>query len=254
VAHAVAVPTPPPHSAPGLSPEQIAGLPEAAYNQVIGGLIPVTSAAVTSVRVGALTAAAPLYRTDGARPVARMQAAGPFGDPNPIVVIATSGAWDLVLTPARQALPSASPNGWAPAQTAGWMPASYVHGLAEASARITVHTGERTVVISRHGAADQVFHVAVGAAKTPTPGGVTGYLEARFVSPADGTRSTRIQLTSLHTTTADDPAGGVSGGLIALHWWPQASGAVSHGCVRLSAPALAAVDALPLGTPIVTTE
>jgi hypothetical protein len=255
VATAGAVPTPPPAvGVPSLSAEQIASLPEAGYDRVIGGLVPVTSAAVTRVQIGSLAAAAPLYRTDASRPVARMQVAGPFGDPNPIVVIANVGEWDLVLTPARQTLPSASPAGRAAAQTAGWMPARYIRGLAETSARITVRTRDQTLVISRLGEPDRVFPIAVGAAATPTPTGVTGYLEARFVNPGAGTRQTPVQLTSLHATTSDEPAGGMSGGLIALHWWPEAAGAVSHGCIRVTEQALAAVNALPLGTPITTTE
>lgn len=247
-------PAPPTRAAPVLSAKQIARLPEAGYDRVIGGLMPVTSAAVAEVRVGRLRASAPLYRTDRAAPIARMQATGPFGDPNPIVVIATAGEWHLVLTPARRVLPSASARVWAPAQTAAWTPARYLRGVAEASARITVNVRAGTMRVTRDGSREQVFRVGVGATGTPTPTGVTGYLEARFINPASGTRGTRVQLTSLHTTTADDPAGGPSGGLIALHWWPNASGAVSHGCVRLSEKALAAVDALPLGTPIVLVD
>ena len=60
----------------------------------------------------------------------------------------------------------------------------------------------------------------------------------------------RIQLTSLHATGSDEPYGGADGGLIGIHYQAQASGAVSHGCIRLSAEAVAAVDALPLGTPV----
>ncbi|MFC4243844.1 L,D-transpeptidase [Gryllotalpicola reticulitermitis] len=249
-----ALPAAPRAAAAPLSAAQVAALPEAAYDQVIAGLVPVASTAVEAVQLGALSAAAPLFDAAGTKPVARMQVAGPFGDPNPIVAIARTSDWALVLTPARQALPSTSADGTAAAQSAGWMPTRYITGLGPAGARIRVDLGSRSLVIERQGAPDQRFPVAIGAADTPTPTGVTGYLEARFVDSAAGTGTTPIQLTSLHTTTDDDPAGGRCGGLVALHWWPKASGAVSRGCLRLSPAALAAVDKLPLGTPITIAE
>jgi lipoprotein-anchoring transpeptidase ErfK/SrfK len=52
----------------------------------------------------------------------------------------------------------------------------------------------------------------------------------------------------------DEPYGGTDGGLIGLHYQDVASGAVSHGCIRLDADAIAAVDTLPLGTPITVVD
>jgi lipoprotein-anchoring transpeptidase ErfK/SrfK len=59
-----------------------------------------------------------------------------------------------------------------------------------------------------------------------------------------------IQLTSLHATTKDEPYGGEDGGLIGIHYNQTTTGAVSHGCVRLTAEAIQAVNRLPLGTPV----
>ncbi|WP_240183645.1 L,D-transpeptidase [Leifsonia aquatica] len=101
------------------------------------------------------------------------------------------------------------------------------------------------------GRAEHTFAVGVGAPGTPTPVGVTGYLEAQYLDPDQGQRLHRIQLTSLHATAADEPYGGSDGGLIGIHYESEASGAVSHGCIRLGADAITAVDALALGTPIV---
>jgi hypothetical protein len=79
---------------------------------------------------------------------------------------------------------------------------------------------------------------------------VTGYLEARYLDPAQNQSAHPVQLTSLHSSAADDPFGGDDGGLIGIHFEPVASGAVSHGCIRVRSAALDAVNALPLGTPV----
>ncbi|MGN6503269.1 MAG: L,D-transpeptidase family protein, partial [Pseudolysinimonas sp.] len=108
---------------------------------------------------------------------------------------------------------------------------------------ITVPRGRLTIT-GPDGARE--FPADVGGPQTPTPTGVVGYLQARYLDPAQGQSAYRIQLTSLHATAADEPYGGDDGGLIGVH---LGSGS-SHGCVRLGAAAIAAVDALPRGTPV----
>ena len=92
------------------------------------------------------------------------------------------------------------------------------------------------------------FPAGVGAGGTPTPTGVVGYVQARYLDPAQDQTVHPITLTTLHSSAADEPYGGDDGGLIGVHYESAARGAVSHGCVRLDGDAIDAVNALPLGT------
>lgn len=102
-------------------------------------------------------------------------------------------------------------------------------------------------------AGHQVAATGIGAAATPTPTGVTGYLQARYLDPGQA-QSNPIQLTSLHSAAADEPYGGHDGGLIGVHFNTTATGTASHGCIRLAPAAITAVNALPVGTPITITD
>lgn len=240
-----------PALAPELSSKEIASLPPAVYDAVIPGLL---AAPEHPEFDGAKTVAfdAAIYGDDFATPVARIPAKNFLGTPSVIVPVATRGAWTLVLTPSRQILPSAAPEGVeAPAQTAGWLPTHLLTPLNDLPKRIVVSVSKQTLAISdADGTVGETFGVGVGTPDTPTPTGVTGYLQARYLDPSQGQDTHRIQLTTLHATGEDEPFAGSDGGLIGMHFQDTASGAVSHGCIRLDSGALQAVDALPLGTPI----
>jgi lipoprotein-anchoring transpeptidase ErfK/SrfK len=238
---------------PTIAPAALAALPEAKYDAVVAGLIGVRHE-ITTATVSHLTADAPLFGSDRSTPVARLAAKDFLGQSTTVVGIRTDGAWTLVLTPARQSLPSASGSAGAPAQTSAWVPTSYLTGTTTPDQRVVISTTKQTIeIVDADGTVAQSFPAAVGTPNTPTPTNVTGYLEQRYVDPAQGTGDYPIQLTSLHSSAADEPYGGSDGGLIGVHWYAEHSGAVSHGCVRLAGDALNAVNALPLGT-LVTVE
>lgn len=238
---------------PHVDAAAVAKLPEAQYSAVIAGLMPFDRT-VRSDTVFHLTADAPLFGADRDRPVARLAAQDFLRQPTTVVGVERDGDWELVLTPARQQLPSAAGTTGAAAQTAAWVPVSGLRETATPRSRIVISTTDQTVsVVNAAGTTLQRFDAGVGTADTPTPTDVTGYLEQRYVDPAQGTGDHPIQLTSLHSGAADEPYGGHDGGLIGLHWNATTSGTVSHGCVRLDAEAVAAVNALPLGT-LVTVE
>ncbi len=167
-----------------------------------------------------------------------------------------------VLTPARQRLPSQaagatgddSPRMTVPAQTSAWLPADSLHSPTPLPVRILVSVAAQTLSISAvttgvaTGVETRSWAVGIGAPGTPTPTGVTGYLEARYRDATQGQAEHPVQLTSLHSTAADEPFGGNDGGLIGIHFQAAASGAVSHGCIRVPVEAIAVIDALPLGT------
>ncbi|ROS78338.1 L,D-transpeptidase-like protein [Curtobacterium sp. PhB130] len=238
---------------PSVSAATLAALPEAQYSAVIAGLVPVEHT-VTEDTVFHLRADAPLFGADRHTAVARFASKDFLQQPTTVVGLRREGAWELVLTPARRQLPSAAGVSGAAAQTSAWVPAASLTRVSTPSSRVVISTEDQTVsIVSASGAVQQRFSAGVGTADTPTPTGVTGYLEQRYVDPSQGTGDHPIQLTSLHSAAADEPYGGHDGGLIGMHWNAATSGAVSHGCVRLDADAVAAVNALPLGT-LVTVE
>lgn len=251
------VPTPTPTPTPSYrapSAEVVAALPEAKYDAVIDGLLPFRARSVPAGmrHVDTIAADAPLYGADRSEPVARLAAKNFLGQDTVVVPVRTEGAWSLVLTPARRTLPSADPD--APAQTAAWIRSSLLTQAQKLSSHILVDVGAQTVsIVGSDGTVEKSFPAGVGANGTPTPIGV-GYMEARYLDPAQDQTVYPIGLTSLHSAAADEPFGGTDGGLIGIHYQPDHSGAVSHGCVRLDGPSISALDELPLGTPVVMTD
>ena len=255
---------------PELPAARIAALPEARYDAVIAGLLPArgTAGGDSAYRVREDTA---LYAADLVTPVARLAARNFLGEPTVVVPVESSGDWVRILTPARQRLPSkgADTSGApAPAQTSAWLHAHSLSSPTRVAARIIVSvsaqtlridgtgpgTGTGTGVGESDGAGVHTWQVGVGALGTPTPTGVTGYLEARYRDATQGQAEHPVQLTSLHSAAADEPFGGNDGGLIGIHFEASSSGAISHGCIRVPLEALTAVDALPLGTLITIEE
>ncbi len=241
-----------------LSAAQLAALPEARYDAVIAALLPAAGAADadTAYRLKKDTV---VYAADRATPTARLAARDFLGEPSVVVPVESSGDWLRVLTPARQRLPSTGANSagtnslgaLAPAQTSAWLRADSLSTPTMLVSRIIVSVSAQTLRII--GVGSRTWPVGVGATGTPTPVGVTGYLQARYRDAVQGQAEHPIQLTSLHSTAADEPFGGNDGGLIGIHFQASASGARSHGCIRVPLEALAAVDALPLGT-LITIE
>lgn len=233
-----------------LSLARVAALPEVKYDTVIPGLTEYADTPAPEKVTEAYTLAVDtaIYGTDKVTPVARFTAANFLGQKNVVVPVAFTDGWALVLTPARKALPSVAP-GHAPAQTAGWIRADSLTKDHPLTQRVVVSITAQTLAIAdASGATTASFAVGVGTPSTPTPTGVTGYIQARYLDPAQGQRTYPIQLTSLHSAAADEPYGGNDGGLIGVHYFFESNGAVSHGCIRLPKNAITAVNQLPLGT------
>jgi len=229
---------------------RLAGLPAADYSAVLPGLLGFASAsAPKGLAEYRLTSDAALYSSRADDPVARLPARNFLAQPTVVDVVTIRGRWALALTPARKELPSKA-GGNAPAQTAAWLRASLLAHRRTLSDVVTISVAAQTLTI-RTPLSARVFRVGVGAPGTPTPTGVTGYLQTRYLDPSQGESLYPIQLTSLHSAAADEPYRGSGGGLIGIHYDAAHSGAISHGCVRLTAAAITAVNALPLGTPVV---
>ena len=251
----LAMPDPPDLPGPpvvptALSSDALAALPEARYDSVIVGLLGEPSlSSQLPAQAYALRSPVALYGSDRSAPIANLPAVNFLGEPTVIVPVEVEGGWARILTPARQSLPSAN-GGSAPAQTSAWIAKNALRDARPLSERIIVSVSAETLTILKGERIQRVYTVAVGTEETPTPTGVTGYLQARYLDPAQNQTLHPVQLTSLHSADADEPYGGSDGGLIGLHYSNVARGSVSHGCVRLDADAITAINALPLGTPI----
>jgi lipoprotein-anchoring transpeptidase ErfK/SrfK len=119
--------------------------------------------------------------------------------------------------------------------------------------RVVILVAAQTLTITGTNSASTVFSIGVGAADTPTPSRVTGDIQARYLDPKQNQRLYPIQLTSLHSVAADEPFGGTDDGLIGVHYEAVSTGNIFHGCIRLPANAITAVNALPLGTLVTIT-
>ena len=240
----------PPVVPTALSSDALAALPEARYDSVIVGLLGEPSlSSQLPAQAYSLRSTVALYGSDRSTPIATLPAVNFLGEPTVIVHVEVEGGWARILTPARQSLPSAN-GGSAPAQTSAWIAKNALRDARPLSERIIVSVSAGTLTILKGERIRTVYTVAVGTEETPTPTGVTGYLQARYLDPAQNQTVHPVQLTSLHSADADEPYGGSDGGLIGLHYSNVARGSVSHGCVRLDADAITAINALPLGTPI----
>ncbi len=231
---------------------QVEKLPEARYNTVIDGLMPYQNASVpsASLTVYTINADTPIFGADQKVAVARFGFRDFLGNPTVVVPVKFHGPWVLVMTPARQTLPSRSA-GNAPAQTVGWIRATAMTRMTTLTNRVVISLSTQTLsILATNGSVQRAFKVGVGTTATPTPSGVTGYLQARYLDPSQGESVYPIDLTSLHSSAADEPFGGKDGGLIGVHYFNVHDGAVSHGCVRLSEDAITAINKLPLGTSV----
>ncbi|MDL9978790.1 L,D-transpeptidase [Microbacterium sp. ASV49] len=234
-------------------PANLESLPEARYDAVIGGLIPYTAGA-DGVRVRyTIARTIALYGVDHKTAVAKLAASDFSGQPTTVVVVADrKNGWSLILTPARVSLPSKT-GGNAAAQSAAWVRSAVLTKAEALPDRVLISAGDQKLRIVTDGKTVAEYAVGVGTPETPTPTNVTGYLQQRYLDAAQNETKYPIQLTSLHSSAADEPYGGSDGGLIGIHYNATNSGAVSHGCIRLTAAAIQAVNALPLGTPITIT-
>ncbi|MEK6311038.1 MAG: L,D-transpeptidase, partial [Curtobacterium sp.] len=243
---------PTPATQQSVSIAETLALPAADYKAVIPDLMPFRETVNAPVQVGHVSSVTPVYGSDRKEAVARIDPTDFLGKQAPVVVVDQRGAWSKILTPARVTLPSTS-NAVAPAQSAGWVKSSAVQSLRTVRERVDVDLTARTLTVTNAAGETSVFEVGIGTDTTPTPSAVSGYLEARYVDPSQGTGDQPIQLTSLHSETQDTPVPGSAGGVIAAHYYDARTGAVSHGCLRLAADAIAAIDALPLGSIVTVT-
>jgi len=241
---------------PGITDGEIARLPEATYDAVVPRLMTSTFsfAQAHSVERYELRRTAPLFDATRRHAIAKLGRTDFLQEPQFVVVARKQGPWAYALTPARAVLPSSTAPVAAPAQTAAWIPTRFLFRERVITSRVTIQVGRGQLTVVPQSGPETKFTAAVGAPDTPTPIGVVGYLEARYLDPAQGQATYPIHLTSLHAERADEPFNGTDGGLIGIHFAPTNTGTISHGCIRVGARAVSALSRLPLGTPIEVKE
>ncbi|MGD9696777.1 MAG: L,D-transpeptidase [Thermoleophilia bacterium] len=152
----------------------------------------------------------------------------------------TGASWVPVRLPGR-------PNG-----SMGWVPVDEV-SLATTDVRIRVLVGARRVELYRGGLPVAGFRAAVGTSGTPTPTGLFAVQDLVPSSAANRRSLGRYILTlTAYSNVLKTFMGG--NGLVAIHGSPTTSvlgRAVSHGCIRISNPAITRLYRLAQpGTPV----
>ncbi|MDX6689992.1 MAG: hypothetical protein QOG15_1449 [Solirubrobacteraceae bacterium] len=135
-------------------------------------------------------------------------------------------SWAHVRLPGR-------PNG-----RAGWIPADHTR-RASTPWQIAIGLSARRVTVYRDGRAERRFSAVVGQPSTPTPRG-RFFIEEAVALASRGAGGPFALATSARSNVLQEFDGGP--GQIALHGTNNLSGALgtaaSHGCVRLSTPAI----------------
>lgn len=184
----------------------------------------------------------PVYDRPGGRAVAELPILQ-LGAPTWVPVVQTVPGWLRVLLPSR------------PNRATGWIRGD--HGGLEAARTpylIKVETRKRRLTVLKSGKVTGRWTVAVGTRRTPTPHGRT-FLLALLSPTGRQDPAAYVIPTGTHSATLDTYGGGP--GTVAFHGWPDTSvfgRAVSHGCVRVPADALAVLSRIPLGTVVIITR
>ena len=132
----------------------------------------------------------------------------------------------------------------------GWVPRSSLGGWRFVSTRAVVDRARMTLTLYRGGTEIFRTRIGVGMAGTPTPAGQFYVRDrlTRYASPEYGPLAFGTSARSAYET--DWPAGG----FIGIHGTDRPGlipGRISHGCIRLTNPAIRALGRLMgVGTPV----
>jgi hypothetical protein len=245
-------PTVPP-APPKPTQAELAGVPLAFYDAVIGPLL--DSSTITplnqwklAVPIDPLVA---LYSapTPDATPIAALGSIVPtVKTPTVVAVYGVSGDMILVSTPSRNAAPNPrtgpAPSGtFAWARTADFTVSAAPHSVMVDNAKSTIS------IVSASGEVTRSEAARLGTPNDPTPAATATYIESIYVDKAlSYTQGNPIALTGAHSSTLTEYGG--NSALTAIHYYPSTTG-LSHGCVRVSAEMTNALAALPIGTPVI---
>jgi len=197
-----------------------------------------------AARAGSLVASlrrpTALRRSPGTGSYGRLERLTPFGSPQTMLVVRSSGRWLGVLNPVAG-------NG-----RVGWIPASDVT-LSRVQWHLDVSLSRRQLTVRDRGQVVRRYRVAIGAPASPTPTGrfaVTD--ELRTGDPAGPYGCCVLALSAVSPHAIQGWSGG---NRIAIHSTPDTPSIglpVSHGCLRLTlAEGQWLLRHIPRGTPAV---
>lgn len=161
----------------------------------------------------------------------------PTGVPLTFMVISTDEDWTQVQLPIR------------PNSTNAWVSTEEVT-ITEVSYALKVSTKDNTLELYRHDELIESFPVATGTGGTPTPTGT--FFLTELITPTNEGYGPFAYGISAFSEEITSFGGGP--GQIGLHGTDDTGSigrAASHGCIRMTNPAITKLSALlPLGTPI----
>ncbi|GAA4766165.1 L,D-transpeptidase family protein [Microbacterium gilvum] len=191
-----------------------------------------------------LGAGAPVFADPEGDPVAYLPREQRYGG-TIVPVVERQENWMRVLLVGRQSTPSQGD----PAQVTGWLRAADVE-LSANPYRVEVSLSERTVdIVGADGSERIATDFASGAAATPTPLGRSYVMLTEVVESLGYTRGHPLIYLSVQSPTLDG-FDGQSVAVTAFHYHDAHSGAISNGCLRMDADAIARLAELPAGTPV----
>lgn len=186
----------------------------------------------------------PVWADPLAEPVAALPREYRYGGTT-VPVVEQQENWVRVLLTGRQSFPSTGN----PAQLTGWLRTADVE-LSAIDTTVEVRLSARTVDIVRAGVPERVAtDFAWGTDQTPTPLG-RSFIHLTEVTSFDYTRGHPVVYLSVQSPTLDG-FGGQDVAITAFHYHDERSGAISNGCIRLDAAAIAKLAELPQGTGVV---
>lgn len=187
----------------------------------------------------------PVFADPTGEPVASLAREMTY-DGGTVPVMVRESNWVKVLLVGRQAKPSAGN----PGQLTGWLRVADVEFTAS-NASVQVNLSDRTVAIVRDGVASTIAtDFGSGVEATPTPLGRSFVMSVRVVPEFGYTRGNPVIYLSVQSPTLDG-FGGAEAAVTAFHYHDNRSGAISNGCIRVDAEAIAQLAALPHGTPVI---
>ncbi len=183
-----------------------------------------------------------MFADPAGQPVASLSATQRYGGAV-VPVVRRYDDWVKVLLVGRQGVP---PQG-DPAQVSGWLRMADVT-LAPQDARIVVSLSARTIdIVSRAGTERVATDFGSGATDTPTPVGRAFVMMTRTAPDLGYTRGHPLVYLSVQSRTLAG-FGGADVAVTAFHYHDDRSGAISNGCIRVSADVIERLAQLPEGT------
>lgn len=200
--------------------------------------------ALTEWRVRSSGASAPVFADPTGAPVAALPRDYEYGGTT-VPVIERQDHWVKVLLVGREAIPSQGN----PAQLAGWLRVVDVE-FSTGDTVVEVSLSARTVDIVRAGVVERIASdFGSGEQASPTPVGRAFIMTTRIEPSFGYTRGNPISYLSVQSSTLDGFAG-ADVAITAFHYHDARSGAISNGCIRVTAEATQALATLPDGTPV----